>query len=816
MNGLVDVKRLRRAMAGAALCASTVASSAIITVNVLTDDIFPDATGALFDINGSPVVLGQPKCTLRMAISSANLDPAVPITNGCAAGSGADTIDFAASLNLTTTPGTIMLADKGMSEAPATYSPAPAIYPALIASRQLTITGPGSAFLTIDGSVAGASGRRLLNASDGEPTVDRPFSISGLRLLRGRTIDSSSGCMFSAESTTISDVIFESCESVGGPTAEGFGGALGVGNTNTAGNYRPAVTISNTQFVSNRATRGTGATRSEVGAAFFGSATRMVGAVSLTKVRLLGNAAEQAGGMFINDASSVLITQSQFLSNAATGSLNTVTPGLSGGRYGGLTVSNVGAGGVTMSDAAFIGNTANWERAGFSVRTVGGPTSISGGTVRGNTAINARIGGFEVLTDAFDAGGNCTGTSLFPVSVTDMEIKANLAATNTAGFRVQCSGAVSISNSAIEGNEVFGSQVAGSGGNAAGQINSNQMVTMTNVRVIGNKTFAGAVDGGFSVMTVQDNTGFDGSGLFFRDNYAQKTEGALTLRPNVSTRNYTLSNSAFVDNRADTNFSALLLDKSGNYAVRNTTFSGNSSSTGGAIFVNMNAPAGAPTVLFENVTSARQTGGNLALEAGSFGAPNTPGGTLTVTNTILGSGTSGIGVASSNFQTIAGVSYAITNSLIENNSFGVPAGVCGVNGTLCGVSARLEAVAANGGFPTLTHALKPGSPALDSGSNAAASAAFDQRGTGFPRIVNGTVDMGAFESPVLAPPCTLDVDGSGGAPDALTDGLLMIRAMFGLTGTSVTTGATAVGAPRNNWTLIRAYLNGSCGANFGP
>lgn len=60
------------------------------------------------------------------------------------------------------------------------------------------------------------------------------------------------------------------------------------------------------------------------------------------------------------------------------------------------------------------------------------------------------------------------------------------------------------------------------------------------------------------------------------------------------------------------------------------------------------------------------------------------------------------------------------------------------------------------------------------------------------------------------------VRGNGGAPDALTDGLLMMRAMFGLTGTAVTNGATAAGAPRNNWTLIRAYLNGSCGANFAP
>jgi hypothetical protein len=49
----------------------------------------------------------------------------------------------------------------------------------------------------------------------------------------------------------------------------------------------------------------------------------------------------------------------------------------------------------------------------------------------------------------------------------------------------------------------------------------------------------------------------------------------------------------------------------------------------------------------------------------------------------------------------------------------------------------------NGG-PTQTMALLPGSPAIDSGDNANAPE-FDQRGPGFPRIVNGTIDRGAFE-----------------------------------------------------------------------
>ena len=56
----------------------------------------------------------------------------------------------------------------------------------------------------------------------------------------------------------------------------------------------------------------------------------------------------------------------------------------------------------------------------------------------------------------------------------------------------------------------------------------------------------------------------------------------------------------------------------------------------------------------------------------------------------------------------------------------------------------------NGG-PTQTHALLPGSPAIDSGDNALAVDANgsplinDQRGLAFDRIFGGTVDIGAFE-----------------------------------------------------------------------
>jgi hypothetical protein len=49
------------------------------------------------------------------------------------------------------------------------------------------------------------------------------------------------------------------------------------------------------------------------------------------------------------------------------------------------------------------------------------------------------------------------------------------------------------------------------------------------------------------------------------------------------------------------------------------------------------------------------------------------------------------------------------------------------------------------GGPTFTHALLPGSPAIDTGNNTV-PLDWDQRGPGFPRAI-GTPDIGAFESP---------------------------------------------------------------------
>jgi hypothetical protein len=53
----------------------------------------------------------------------------------------------------------------------------------------------------------------------------------------------------------------------------------------------------------------------------------------------------------------------------------------------------------------------------------------------------------------------------------------------------------------------------------------------------------------------------------------------------------------------------------------------------------------------------------------------------------------------------------------------------------------------------------------------------------------------------------LDIDANG-AVAALTDGLLLLRRMFGFSGLSLTTGATAANCTRCDPVAVAAYIDG--------
>src|SRR5438874_11085266 len=113
---------------------------------------------------------------------------------------------------------------------------------------------------------------------------------------------------------------------------------------------------------------------------------------------------------------------------------------------------------------------------------------------------------------------------------------------------------------------------------------------------------------------------------------------------------------------------------------------------------------------------------------------------------------------------IIGMRFAATGLLLLCAMMPMPAATITVTNT----DPLLGPLQDNGG-PSLTHALLPGRPAIDTGDpNFTPPPFFDQRGAGFNRVVNGRIDKGSFEVQPHGPVVTNTNDsGPGSLRDAL-------------------------------------------------
>ena len=157
-----------------------------------------------------------------------------------------------------------------------------------------------------------------------------------------------------------------------------------------------------------------------------------------------------------------------------------------------------------------------------------------------------------------------------------------------------------------------------------------------------------------------------------------------------------------------------------NNTITNSTITGNSAHHGGGI-------AG---------------GGNIAHTTFSNNSATIAGGTLYVTsalelgNTILKAGASGVNIFNNGGSLITH-GYNVCS---DNGS-----GFLNGPGDQINTDPMLGPLQNNGG-PTFTHALLPGSPAIDTGDpNFTPPPFYDQRGPDFLRVRNGRIDSGSFE-----------------------------------------------------------------------
>ena len=209
----------------------------------------------------------------------------------------------------------------------------------------------------------------------------------------------------------------------------------------------------------------------------------------------------------------------------------------------------------------------------------------------------------------------------------------------------------------------------------------------------------------------------------------------------------TISNSLIADNVAN-NVGGGILTTNTDLSIFNSTVSGNRGvdSSGGAlrIFGNRSLdPAGTGESITQIVNSTvafNESGFNGAI-SGEAQANSSV--TIGFQNSIFSDNT-----GSPNFGSFfSGTTFVSAGHNISDDN----SGDLVATGDQPNTNPLLLPLADNGGL-TRTHALRLESPAIDAGSNALAvdadgnPLATDQRGTGFDRILDGTVDVGAFES----------------------------------------------------------------------
>ena len=313
-------------------------------------------------------------------------------------------------------------------------------------------------------------------------------------------------------------------------------------------------------------------------------------------------------------------------------------------------------------------------------------------------------------------------------------------------------GTLTLNNCVVSANQTFG-------GGSGGGIWTNNDLTLNNTQVIVNNASGGGNGGGIdnedvvriTSSSVSGNTagaaGGNGGGLY--------NNGSATITDTT----IALNNGAGGGNGAGVynNGNALTVNRS--------TLSQNSTDgNGGGLFNN------GIGVALTNVTISTNTA------AAGGGLSNFGNGVDIIASTIASNNGGGI--------QNGGVGLNVTSTIIANNNGGNCTGSIGDGGTnmqfpgsTCGASITsanplLAPLAGNGG-PTQTHALAPGSPAIDTGTEICPpTPPTDQRGV--PRPQGPACDIGAFEVQVAALPTlsinnvTANEGNSGNTPFVFT------------------------------------------------
>ena len=540
------------------------------------------------------------------------------------------------------------------------------------------------------------------------------------------------------------------------------------------------------------------------------------GTLTVTNCTIAGNSAEIGGGISNGQNCTLTVTNSTIAGNSAdqgggidsTGTLTVTDSAIDNNSAefaGGIYV----AGTATVTDSTIDNNSAEF---GGGICNDGGTLSVTNSTINNNSA-----GG---------GGGGIFNESIFnesqegSVTVSNSTIDNNGAGFGGGIFNYDT---LTLTNSTIDNNSAYITRVPGAGGG----IFNGGMLTVTDSTIDNNSVnndgypgpAGGGIDGGGTVTVINssindnDSSG-EGGGIY---------AGTATVINSTIAGNSagegggiyvagtaTVTNSTIADNSAEL---AGGIYVAGTATVTNSTIADNSANEGGGGIVNGGTLTVTNSTIADN--SAGYGGGGLLVVGPS---------TTLLDNTLIALNTSGTGTPD-DILLIAGgtVSSASAYNLIGIGGSGGL--VNGTNGNQVGVADPGLGPLAYYGGPTQTIDLLPGSPAIDKGSNALAvdpstgqPLTTDQRGTGFLRIVNGTVDIGAYEYLPAASDTVAVTWGTQTAPlQTAADGLLLLPQgrttdlpWLGIQQLQIVLGQPQV------LTAADVAVNSAIGVNYGP
>ena len=416
--------------------------------------------------------------------------------------------------------------------------------------------------------------------------------------------------------------------------------------------------------------------------------------VTITNSTFSNNTAADDGGGLDNNGDEVTIVNSTFSNNTAAAdggglfsdSPTTITDStISNNHTLGGPVPD-GGGIFQLGSTLMVSNTTiTGNSASGSVSSDGGGIAIRGGAV-------ATIMGSTISGNTTQAGGGGINSNDTMLTLTDTTIANNMAGRDGGGIELESDAVLIATRVALTGNS------AGADGGGVAQTASSSTATISDSTISGN---AAVLDGGGlfnSGTAIINESTISGNGV-------GGLGGAALAAAELSVATSLVSEGGGIYNSSTLN-------------ATNVTISGNAAQMGGGVF---HTGSSSNTYAHLTVTANSTITGGAGLHGGSPGV-------FQINNTI---------VANQSAGPDCGGTPPITN---DNNLDGdgscLPAPD---TNDLPNTDPLLGPLADNGGL-THTHALLPGSPAINAGSS---GETLDQRGA--PRPGTADNDIGAYE-----------------------------------------------------------------------